>query len=178
MILSRKCFIILFLIFSSVLNIKESYADDWDEFYNKYSQRAFIVSWNDKWINSDGIEKSNWHHEFGYTMMAPDRLRNFTRNTDLQNNSEPLARWDENIRKGDFRNNGRNWINTYEINKNTIIDSTFWKTTTTKESTLAFSLKISVTNNGCRAVFTNDDLRLLDGWTFTRRDVKCVVVDK
>jgi len=58
----------------SVLNIKESYADDWDEFYNKYSQRAFIVSWSKKRINPDGIEKSDWRYEFGCNIMAPDRL--------------------------------------------------------------------------------------------------------
>ena len=161
-----------------ILATSPTLADDWDNFFSKYGNKAFVVTWKDQWTNPDGKVTYNWSHEFGYAMPSATQIREFTRNTNLLTNSDPVARWDETIRKGDYRNNGRDFYNTYDIDQNKILVSQFWKITTSGiASTLRDTLVISVTSGGCNARFEEADMRL-KGWKYERHEIKCVVVNK
>lgn len=177
MISKIQKFVVVFFVFIA-MGITKSHADDWDDFYNKYSSKAFVITWKETWLDPTGKIDSNYEHEFGYTLVSPNRIRQFTRNTDIKNNSSPVAKWDETISKGDFRA-GTRTIYSYNIEKNSIIDSEFWKVTSAgKPSTLRRYHKITAIGNGCKFEFFAEDMRLADGWKMTMSDKKCVVVNK
>ena len=77
----QKLFFLFFVFIA--MGITKSQADDWDNFYNKFGSKAFVVNWKDKWIDSDGKLTDDWDHEFGFSMTSPNVIRQFTRNTDL-----------------------------------------------------------------------------------------------
>ena len=157
---------IFYLIFAP-----QSQADDWDNLYNKYQGKFFIISWTQQAYFTNGAVNPKQDFEFGYSIISNNSIRRIVRNTNKVT-GQAGAPLDFIDTKGTTKYWNGNSSEVIDISGNKITN-TFYK-----NGSQSSIFQLTVLGNSCRAKIVEEDTSLYQIDHYQRSAFLCKIIDQ
>jgi len=167
-----------------VLLANSAYADPWEDFYNKYAGKYFVISWREISIFKNNSANPILEVEYAYTTTSPTTIYYTTRRNypNAANKEKYAEEFDNTASKGQPVYSGSNWQELLDIDDNKIFHEINYRSDNGPYKKLS-QFTISIKNNKCSAIIKTEAERAPKSYSgisvvkIERSPIICKIID-
>jgi len=149
-------------------NKKAPIEDSWSEFYSKYKNKFFIITFNAQKYFIDGTSDPMLFKEYGFSIISTNKVRRFGRDTIVATN-EQVDNYDYVIEKNSLLSRNSSLSVSVNIEKDKLVLNLFNNKIKTQE------LTVNILGNICKSSFKNIDTNYNN--KFEIENLTCKIID-